>query len=210
MRTSTLKQDIIEESITFISEVGINKFSVRNLSKRLNVSHNALYKHYKSKQEVFFAIAAVGYHKLGNIYLAISKQEELSYFNRLKECTYSFVQYIVDNKNIYDLMVSSDMVDLDKTDQLIQSIQRTYGILINLAEKSVELGQCNCTSPYSMVNTAWAVGHGLASLIINKQFSIHPDLNSLPVILDTSIDSTPPNIREIIKYTIESTFRGML
>ncbi len=210
MRPSTLKQEILDESYKMISEFGSDKFSVRILSKKLNVSHNALYKHYKSKQELLFAIADIGYFKLGDIYLGISERSDLNYFERLKECTYAYVEYIVENPNIYALMVNPHMVELKKTNSLVKSVERTYGTLIKLAENSIKENLCTCKSAHSMVNTAWAVGHGLSSLIINKQFDMNTDLNTVPLILNTiSVPLTKLRIRDMIGFTIESVFSGM-
>ena len=170
-----------------------------------------MYKHYKSKQEVFFAVAEISYLKLGDIYVVISKDEDLTYFDRLKECTYAYAQYVIENPNIYELMVNSHMVELAKTNQLVKAIDRTYGTLIELAEKSIENNQCKAPSAYSIVNTAWAVGHGLASLIINKQFPVSSDLNCIPELLNEENDSAleENDIRQTIRFTIESTFEGM-
>jgi len=212
MKSSTLKQDILDKSVEMISKQGSDNFSVRILSKALNVSHNALYKHYSSKQEVLIAVAAIGYLKLGDIYIGISNNNELDHFNRLKECTYACVRYIVDNSNIYKLMVDKELTTINKTENLVKAIDRNYSVLIGLAQKAIEDGHTNTTSPYSMVNTAWAVAHGIALLTLDNQFFIEEDLNSIPKLL-TSIDNKEnfdaEKINLVAKYSIESVFNGM-
>jgi AcrR family transcriptional regulator len=47
-----LKEALMKEAIAMIDEGGFDTFSVRKLSSRCHVSHNALYRHFKSKDDL--------------------------------------------------------------------------------------------------------------------------------------------------------------
>ena len=47
-----LKNELIENSIHIISEFGVEQLSLRSLSKQCGVSHNAIYRHFESKQKM--------------------------------------------------------------------------------------------------------------------------------------------------------------
>ena len=47
-----LKNELIEEGIRIISEQGFDQLSLRNLSQRCGVSHNAIYRHFDSKAQM--------------------------------------------------------------------------------------------------------------------------------------------------------------
>jgi len=44
--------DLLEKTIEMINEEGIEAFSLRALARKCNVSHNAVYRHYASKEEL--------------------------------------------------------------------------------------------------------------------------------------------------------------
>lgn len=47
-----LKSELIEAGIRIISEEGFEKLSLRNISKQCGVSHNAVYRHFSSKEQM--------------------------------------------------------------------------------------------------------------------------------------------------------------
>jgi len=50
------QQDIIEISIQLIADLGIQGFTIKNLSKRLGVTEGAIYRHFESKTDILFSI----------------------------------------------------------------------------------------------------------------------------------------------------------
>ena len=47
-----LKRDLIENAIQIISEYGFEQLSLRNIAKQCGVSHNAVYRHFESKEQL--------------------------------------------------------------------------------------------------------------------------------------------------------------
>jgi len=50
------QQEIIEISIELIADLGIQGFTIKNLSKRVGVTEGAIYRHFKSKTEILHSI----------------------------------------------------------------------------------------------------------------------------------------------------------
>ena len=53
-----LRKTLIDEGLKILCRDGIESFSLRNLSKKLGVSHAAAYRHFSSKEELLRAILA--------------------------------------------------------------------------------------------------------------------------------------------------------
>ena len=53
---STRQKQIIEESINVIHTEGIQGFTIKNLSKAIELSEAAIYRHFKSKTEILCAL----------------------------------------------------------------------------------------------------------------------------------------------------------
>lgn len=64
------KNQVLEEAYCLLDESGLDKFNMRALAKRLDVSATALYWHFSNKDELFSAMAsrfyALGYGVVGN------------------------------------------------------------------------------------------------------------------------------------------------
>jgi len=56
MSFSKKQQEIIDLSIELIADLGIQGFTIKNLSKRLGVTEGAIYRHFESKTEILYSI----------------------------------------------------------------------------------------------------------------------------------------------------------
>ncbi len=56
MKFSKRQQEIIDTSIELIAELGIQGFTIKNLSKRIGVTEGALYRHFDSKTQILYNI----------------------------------------------------------------------------------------------------------------------------------------------------------
>ena len=56
MKFSNKQKEIIDLSIQLIADLGIQGFTIKNLSKRVGVTEGAIYRHFESKTEILFSI----------------------------------------------------------------------------------------------------------------------------------------------------------
>jgi len=56
MELSARQQQIIEASIGLIDRLGIQGFTIKNLSKEIGISEPAIYRHFESKVEILSTI----------------------------------------------------------------------------------------------------------------------------------------------------------
>jgi len=56
MKLSKKQKEIVNISIELIADLGIQGFTIKNLSKRLGVTEGAIYRHFDSKTEILFSI----------------------------------------------------------------------------------------------------------------------------------------------------------
>jgi AcrR family transcriptional regulator len=56
MTLSKKQKEIVNISIELIADLGIQGFTIKNLSKRLGVTEGAIYRHFESKTEILFSI----------------------------------------------------------------------------------------------------------------------------------------------------------
>lgn len=56
MKFSNKQKEIIETSVQLIADLGIQGFTIKNLSKNLGVTEGAIYRHFESKNSILFSI----------------------------------------------------------------------------------------------------------------------------------------------------------
>src|SRR6202051_891780 len=59
-----LQRAIVSAALEVLSETQSTEFSLRELARRAGVSHNAPYKHFADKRELFAAVSAAGFERL--------------------------------------------------------------------------------------------------------------------------------------------------
>src|SRR6516164_6742824 len=59
-----LRRAIVRAAFEILSETQSAEFSLRELARRVGVSHNAPYKHFADKHELLAAVSAVGFEQL--------------------------------------------------------------------------------------------------------------------------------------------------
>lgn len=63
----TTKERIVDEALTLFSENGFKGTSVKNIADAVGIRDSSLYKHFKSKQEIFDTIISQFYIHVGNM-----------------------------------------------------------------------------------------------------------------------------------------------
>ena len=59
-----LRRAIVKAALEILRETQSLEFSLRELARRAGVSHNAPYKHFADKRELFAAVSAAGFEML--------------------------------------------------------------------------------------------------------------------------------------------------
>jgi AcrR family transcriptional regulator len=69
-----LRQSLIGAAIALISEEGISDLSLRQVARRVGVSHNAPYRHFEDKDALLAAVAEQGFQSL-KVAMETAKQD---------------------------------------------------------------------------------------------------------------------------------------
>jgi AcrR family transcriptional regulator len=81
MALSKKQQTIIEDAIEIIADLGIQGFTIKNLSQKLGVTEGAIYRHFKSKLEILHTILAVFQDECRNVLENVCLEEKSAFEN---------------------------------------------------------------------------------------------------------------------------------
>ena len=92
-----LKNELIEHGIRIIAESGVEQLSLRSLSKECGVSHNAIYRHFESKNKMIESCRGYVTEKLTECLNAAT--EELNFANdaTLKAFSLAYAEFFREN-----------------------------------------------------------------------------------------------------------------
>lgn len=168
-----LKRELIENSIKIIAEKGTEALSLRSLSAMSGVSHNAVYRHFESKEKLIDACREF-VEKVLTAYLLETidglPQNEPDTIDKL---SYAYIDFFVERPAyfhfIYDGKIPSQIVfTFDENKNTYQPFEIFRKLCVILSER-YELSE---TDGVQHLVKYWALIQGITSLVIspNVQF----------------------------------------
>ena len=163
-----LKKLLIMSVIEAVKNDNLEKFSIREAARLLEVSPAAPYNHFNDKQELI--LASIYFCK--NEFINYLKNKTLikeSHTNKkLAVIGKSYLQYANDNPEVFIFMFSQTLSNKDR----INNYQEFHQLFLTAINESFNLEDLRKrVSMNSAVNAAWSIIHGTACLIASRTLS---------------------------------------
>ncbi|MCU7920635.1 MAG: TetR/AcrR family transcriptional regulator [Candidatus Thiodiazotropha sp. (ex Epidulcina cf. delphinae)] len=164
-----LKQDLMESAVKRLAKGGIENLSLRSISREIGVSQTAPYRHFSNKNELLVALAIRGFEELTHEMVRADRDEDICI--RLQQISIAYISYARKNPEIYRLLFGTGIVDRDDYQSLCVAGDETYFVLVNLIDEGIKSGAFRNMPTMYLANSVWSLVHGLATLIIDDNFS---------------------------------------
>ena len=151
-----LRDTLIVAALPILESQGPDKISLREVARTVNVSPNAPYKHFPTKEDFLAAIATKGFLQLEKL---------LAPANNLTAGCETYITFALQNPNLYQLMFSPILAANCEGSELEHASSAAYKTLLK------HFNTHNPNDPRAL--HAWALIHGIATLRINGLLS-HP------------------------------------
>ena len=163
-----LKKLLIMSVVEAVKNDNLEKFSIREAARLLEVSPAAPYNHFNDKQELI--LASIYFCK--NEFINYLKNKILineSHTNKkLAVIGKSYLQYANDNPEVFIFMFSQSLSNKDR----INNYQEFHQLFLTAINESFNLDDLRKrVSMNSAVNAAWSIIHGTACLIASRTLS---------------------------------------
>lgn len=167
-----LSRALVQAGLELLREDGLDGLSLRTVAQRVGVSRSAPYAHFADKRALLRAISASGFRDLANAMEALNIGDQ-----RPRDLIISYgeayVQFALDNPNLYRLMISSlepkpdAAVSDDTRGDLVIEATRPFALLSEEFSRMVK----DAARAEILSQGAWSAVHGLASLMGEKLFT---------------------------------------
>lgn len=156
-----LKKELIKCAYNICEKQGFTKLSIRSLAKESNVSQSAPYRHFKTKEDLYAAVAKKGFE---NLHKSVSKKQKTKLTqDDLINAGKEYINFGLKHSNTYDLMFGTELGSFQKYPALLESANKTFESLkdnvenISLNKEPEYIGE-KCIS-------MWAYIHGLVGIL---------------------------------------------
>lgn len=158
-----LRGALLDEALELIRELGPEGFTLRELARRLGVSHAAPYRHFVDRGALLTAVAALGCDELRAAIRAGLEAAGPDLRARFLAGGYAYVRFALDRPAHFKTMFESPEVDTGDP-MYMEATARCRGILIEFIGDGQRKGLLVEGDPEEMATPVWAMHHGLASL----------------------------------------------
>lgn len=176
-----LRQSLIDQAITMLSDSGVEGLSMRALADAVGVSRTAAYHHFKDKNELLCALAEQGFqdwnHHLHALLLEVP-QDPQAWFRSFAR---AYIQFARDHSEQYDLMFGRPIWKKGSpTDSLKTVSSASFHQYVEFVERCQEQGVFyGEVSGQKAAQVTWGTLHGLCRLLNDGVYLDQASLNSM-------------------------------
>ena len=164
-RPKNLREGCIAEALRIIEDAGLEALSLREVARRLGVSHQAPYKHFPSRDHILAELLARCFEEFAGF--LEQRQTGKSASDDLSGMGRQYMTYARLHPVKYRLMFNTPMPDPDAHPDMMRNAQRAFAMLRDrLAEMSLRPAGAPHRSSVSFdAMFVWSALHGLASIL---------------------------------------------
>lgn len=158
---NNLREACVAEALAIVDEHGVEHLSLREVARRLGVSHQAPYKHFPSRDHILAEVASSAYSHfaecLENRPRSEDPREDLDSMGK------AYIDYAFDNPLLYKLMFGTELPDPDEHPEMLRNAKHAFSLLqssVNAVHDQLEGPGRHKTTNYDAL-FIWSTLHGL-------------------------------------------------
>ncbi|MFV3407933.1 TetR/AcrR family transcriptional regulator [Bdellovibrio bacteriovorus] len=165
-----LKTAAIKKTVEIIQKKGEADFTLREIAQSLKVSHTAVYRHFKSKQDLLSHIAEEGFN---NLIAAFENSTAglRSPRQRLTALGRTYIEFALRHSGHYRAMFHQELrCAKDQRAELEAAGYKAFAILADCLHDGMKSQIFKKSNPEEAGRSVWSGIHGFSVLMIDGQF----------------------------------------
>ncbi|MEO0688675.1 MAG: TetR/AcrR family transcriptional regulator [Pseudomonadota bacterium] len=215
-----LREACLQEAMRIIETDGLEKLSLREVSRRLGVSHQAPYKHFASRDHILASIIEMTFAEFTKHMEDRSQKSDPAL--ELRALGLAYVDYALANPIKYRLMFSASLPHNTVHPEMLHQADRCFALLHDCLSRLdyAKRPEVDRTLLERDAMVIWTQIHGLVTAMTSDAMPTMPisketQANAISHALmriDTIIQGAPPSNAKLeeLKVTIKRDFPGLL
>lgn len=174
-----LREALISTAVEMLSETGETSFTLRQLAKRIGVSHAAAYHHFHDKNALMAAVAIEGFRQLDEVMQSARVAEANTARDRLLAVCESYAEFATRSPAHFRVMFGEDSGGGVLTDEHLSPMR----VVVDCLHDCAEAGDLDPEDDLEQIGQeVWALVHGNAQLAMGGFFNEHaPEIDEAVV-----------------------------
>lgn len=164
-----LRRALLDAALALVAERGPSGFTMRELAREADVTHNAPYRHFADKETLLAALAEEGFAMLRA--RSLDGPPPADPRARIRSLGTSYVAFAVEHPHHFRLMFGPSMADTkQRHPDLARAAEASFALLRDAIEACRAAGLLRRDlSARDLTTCAWSLVHGLATLLVSGQ-----------------------------------------
>jgi|SRR5579871_1265753 len=168
----SLRSALLDEAVRVLAEGDATSLSLRDLARRLGVSHAAPYRHFADKDSLLAAIAEQGFERLASEVDGAATQHPHEPARQLADAGWAYVRFALREPQHFQVMFGRSAPPQATHPHLLAAGQRAFGSLQHIVEEGQRAGVIASGESRELAVAAWSQVHGLATLLLDGQLRV--------------------------------------
>ena len=161
-----LRAALIECGLELIERKGVHALTLREIGKQLGVSRSAVYRHFKDKANLLFAISEAGFIEFDNVVEAARKGAGEGFAAQMDAMALAYARFADEHRAQFEMMFAAVLeAPGGAADTAAAQNLRILEEIIREAQKTGEVRQGD---PVLLARVIWAMVHGASMLRIDS------------------------------------------
>ena len=159
-----IRREILHVARQIFVHESYDSFSIRKAAAKLGYSPAAIYRHFKTKDEIFACLVDESFSALVRASESVQEIEKEDPVDRLKRGMWAYVNFGIKNPDHYRFAF------LLKRQSKPQPYKPSaaYDGLRRRCQASIDAGRFQAEDPDLIAQTLWSAAHGITSLLIQR------------------------------------------
>jgi AcrR family transcriptional regulator len=157
-----LKETLLDAAAALVGEAGPQGFTLREVARRVGVSHNAPYRHFKDKDELLAAVAAQGFARL-TAAMKKSSAKGKTALDRLRLCGRGYIEFAMRWPEHF--LVMFDLPSrAEEYPECASAGEEAFRVLLQCVADAQADDRLPAGDARPLALVAWSMVHGIAKL----------------------------------------------
>jgi AcrR family transcriptional regulator len=178
-----LRQALIDAALELIEEQGVSALTLREVARRVGVTHAAPQRHFPDRAALVAAVAEQGFRGLG-AHVSEVRASARTPAQRLRAIGVAYVEYALAHPAHLRVMFSPEVADKSRHPELAAAAQAVHAALVDQIADAQRHGSVAPGDPDQLSFAAWSMVHGCAVLLIDGQAMGRPKAALIEAVVD--------------------------